>query len=671
MLFPGRPETDILGGAMKIITVLKDDSPDEILELFREAPAGEVIFVLPKKCKAFSAPAHFAAIASEASATGKVVSVMAADTAMAKLASDSGILVMSAEKPKRGRPSAKLAAQPPPADEDVQDFSDDAFQDDVVVPSDERMNVVGIDEKSEESEEVARAGMHVEGEGGADVDENADGIPDKLTEEKAEELVTDDDAGFIASGVQASHAALAAAMDGMLKVTRRQVKVPVPKPKATDVPVHVGTDELIASNAPDDYIDKVWRDRTQSKADPVIMTRPPTKQRLGPRLGGHMPRSVVIGLLILAAVLLGVGVYTVTGSSTIVIVPTSSAIDVSLTVQASDVFGSVDPEFLKLPGQRFSIEGSASATEAATGSRDVASKARGTITVTNEYSTAPQTLIATTRFVDEDGHVFRTLQSVTVPGSTEKGGKIVAGTIDIGVIADKPGAEYNAEPGTFIIAAFKERNDTERMQKLYGVSTAAMTGGANGPSAVVTQENYDVAVAAAQAAVQQKVKEALSAQAPGMRVLDEQGLTWNPLTVSARPDDAATDVTVTADGTLTTIAFRQSDLDDLIQRAVMQQQRVVVVPEQMTIEVSNALFDADTGILGFTIRILGPGYAPIDPEQVITDVVGKKSAAIRAYFSQNEDIQSATLELSPPWVRSVPTNRDKVDVQISYEQSGS
>ena len=40
----------------KIINVLKDDSFDEIIDLFKATPAEEVIFVLPKSAKAFNKP---------------------------------------------------------------------------------------------------------------------------------------------------------------------------------------------------------------------------------------------------------------------------------------------------------------------------------------------------------------------------------------------------------------------------------------------------------------------------------------------------------------------------------------------------------------------------------------------------------------------------------------
>jgi len=61
----------------------------------------------------------------------------------------------------------------------------------------------------------------------------------------------------------------------------------------------------------------------------------------------------------------------------------------------------------------------------------------------------------------------------------------------------------------------------------------------------------------------------------------------------------------------------------------------------------------------------------MDAASISTDIMGKKSADIRRYFSDNEDVQSATLELSPPWVRSVPTKPEKVHVEVVYESNAS
>jgi hypothetical protein len=151
-------------------------------------------------------------------------------------------------------------------------------------------------------------------------------------------------------------------------------------------------------------------------------------------------------------------------------------------------------------------------------------------------------------------------------------------------------------------------------------------------------------------------------------VLDEQEIAWEPLSATARPDDAASEVSVTARGTLTTVAFRQDDLDKLVQESVMQQHRTVVVPGQVQYAFAGARFDAGTGILSFALRVTGPGYAVIDTAEVVADIMGKRNAEIRRYFSQREDVQSASLELSLPWLRAVPTDPDKVGVQLNYDQ---
>ena len=77
-------------------------------------------------------------------------------------------------------------------------------------------------------------------------------------------------------------------------------------------------------------------------------------------------------------VVLGAVVYLMTGSAHVALTPVAKALDTQITVQASDMFTSVDDTFAKLPGQLLDVEKSASNTVNASGTRNVASKARGT-----------------------------------------------------------------------------------------------------------------------------------------------------------------------------------------------------------------------------------------------------------------------------------------------------
>ncbi len=644
---------------MKIINVLKDDTLAEILDIFRKASPGEVIFVLPKSSKVFSREDHFAAFAAEAESAGKTVSVMCSNPKVATLARKHGFTVMAGSKPLAPRkPKATLAANPPPADDDVQDVSEDAYQSDVVVPSDETMNVRGQDEGEEEADPLH--GMHVEEdeEESREQGDREEPTDEELTKEE------DADADFVATKNTGFRATLTAT--GPLDGVRRGAK-------PTDVPVKHGAERvqpvpLKAVAAEDlDYIDAVWRDKGGTMPVPNMpMKRPAPQQWHGD--GIKFSRRVTVGILAAAVVVLGVVVYLTTGNAAIAIVPIASNLDEQLSVQASDVFSSVDSTFNKLPGQLITITKTATRSESATGTRDVASKARGTMTVSNEYSSTPQTLIATTRFVTASGLVFRTLQSVTVPGSTVSKGKPVAGTVQVDVIADKPGPAYNVSAGKFTIAAFQEKGDTERAAKIYGTSSAAMSGGASGPSKVVTQADYDKAKADAIADLKQQIADAVAQQSSELRVIDNIEPSPNNITATARPDDAADNVSVTATATLTTIAFRQSDLDQLLRDAILKKDHRVVVPDQLQVSFDDVAFNADTGILSFVAAVNGPAYTPVDIDAVKTAIRGKANAQVRDYLAHQDNIATATLSLSPFWVTGVPNVDSRITVDVNYVQ---
>lgn len=636
---------------IKIINILKDDTFPEILELFRAAPAGEVIFVLPKNGRIFRREDHFAAFAAEAAGGQKVVSILTSNPEISAWARKYAFNVMSAGKPAPApkKPAATLAAAPPPADPDIQDFSEDAFQNDVAIPGGERDEVPGADEIENEADPLH--GMHIEEEGSVDEKDDAGALKEPTDDDLA---VADSD--FISASASSVHAELAAAVDSVRGGQGKSVKAVGGPGRVRSVPVAPAHEEL-------DYIDAMWRDKMGKGSG-----RPPGKLSKG---GRRISKTVAAGILCASFILLAVIVYLTTGSARVVITPTTTPVKTQLTVQASDVFSSVDENFNKIPGQLFQVTKTATQEATASGKRDLASKARGTLTVSNGYSSTPQALVATTRFASADGLIFRTLQTVTVPGSTVKNGAPVPGTVTVQVIADKPGPSYNIGSGKFTIPAFKERGDLDRYGKFTASSVAAMSGGASGPSSVVTQADYDAAKDAAVKAVQQQIKDAFAQQATGMTILDGLVAAVGDVTSTARPDDAATTFSVTATGTLKTVAFRQSDLFKLVAAALLKKDRLTVLPDKLGLSYGDITFKPDLGVLLFTASITGTGYAPLDRQAITNDIKGKDSGQVQAYFKDRAGVASATVTLSPFWVRSVPANPAKITLDIRYEDGSA
>src|SRR3990167_9140220 len=70
----------------KISNVLKDDKFEEILDLFKNTAAKEVIFVLPKTSKAFKNEEHFIILDNEAKKSDKKISLLCSSPDTNKLA---------------------------------------------------------------------------------------------------------------------------------------------------------------------------------------------------------------------------------------------------------------------------------------------------------------------------------------------------------------------------------------------------------------------------------------------------------------------------------------------------------------------------------------------------------------------------------------------------------
>lgn len=635
---------------IKIINVLKDDTLEEILDIFHQAPAGEVVFVLPKQSKLFRKEEHFSLFAKDAKTGEKTISVMTPNTAVAAMARAFGFTVLAA-KARGAKPKAALASSPPPQDDEADEVSEDAFQDDVKVPGGERDQIAGEDE-----DPAPPSGFHVEDERGPVEIEDEDG--QTLERPTNEELQYGGDADLATATLAASK------VDGV-RAGGMARGVPIPKraEKAQPVPVQTPPGE-----EGHDYIETMWRAKVQEGAAGLnkLFKRTPTSPSPTSSTPRRLTSKTTSIAILTASVLVLIGaLYFVRGSATIVLTPTAKTLQEDVSIQASDAFSSIDPAFNKLPGQLVSVSKTATQSRPSSGSRTVASKARGTITVYNEYSSSPQQLIATTRFATPSGLIFRTLQSITVPGSSVANGTLVPGKIDVDVVADKPGTDYDVPAGTFIVAAFQEKGDTDRVQKIYGKSTNAMSGGANGPSKVITADDYQGALQAATADATKQITDAVAAQSD-LQVLPVITPTITSTTSTGKTDDAADSVAVTVTANLHTVAFRQDDLKQLLVAAVLKKDRLVVVPDQLTLSYADPTFNTATGVLQFTVHVTGPGYQPLDTEAIATDIAGKNTQEARDYFAGKADVESATISMSPFWQRHIPTDTAHVKIQLVY-----
>lgn len=341
---------------------------------------------------------------------------------------------------------------------------------------------------------------------------------------------------------------------------------------------------------------------------------------------------------------------------------------ISLSFPATVRVDTKSPEDIE--GQKVSVQASDERTVAASGSETATARASGTLTIFNAYSSAPQSLVASTRFVSQDGKLFRLNETIVVPGTSVEGGQIKPSSIEAEVTADEAGPEYNIGPSSFSIPGFQ---GTPKYTAFTAKSTKAMTGGAKGVVKVVTADDVAKAQEGLPGAVSKKLADLFSKQVPNdLRILEDAIVENIAVTTDVTTGDRAEQVVAHAEGMRTVIAFRDADIQAKAQALLGERipDTTEIVPGKLTLTPTVKSRDFDKGILKLDIAVGAQAAWKVDMDKVRQAIAGKREGEIRGWLASQEEIESATVRFSPFWVRSAPKNvkRIRIRVEISGEE---
>ena len=321
-----------------------------------------------------------------------------------------------------------------------------------------------------------------------------------------------------------------------------------------------------------------------------------------------------------------------------------------------------------IPGQRIEVEERQERNVPASGTAEVTDRARGTITVVNAYSSAPQTLVATTRFVSQDGKLFRLDETTVVPGAKVEDGDITPASVEARVTADQSGPEYNIGPSSFSIPGFQ---GTPKFTAFTAKSIASMTGGARGTVKVVTENDVAAAREGLQEGLGDRLQQKFAQQAPRDLVALE-GATVETMTVTTDvgADARADQVVGRAEGRKSAIVFSQDDLDTRISTALAERisEMTEVVPDSIKTAPSVAERDIPGGRLRLTVEVEAQAAWHVDTAAVAEAIAGRREGEIRGWLAQQEAIASSEVSFSPFWVGVAPENRDRIRVRLELNK---
>ena len=358
--------------------------------------------------------------------------------------------------------------------------------------------------------------------------------------------------------------------------------------------------------------------------------------------------------------------YFIFPSATIILTPKKETISFSATITADTNINKVDYSLKKIPAQLIRVEKTETKEFLATGAGGSGSKAKGIITVFNAYNSAPQTLVATTRLVSTStGKLFRTNQTVTVPGAKMENGQIIPSSIDVEVAADAGGTEYNIGPSDFFITGFA---GSPKYEKFYGKSKEAMSGGSSGGEKSASSGDLENARKAMLAEFSAKQKNILDGQiAENMKAFQEAIRDEEPEITFSVPAGTATEkFSATIKFKSIALVFEKSHMNELADRLISAQltdkRRGIENTRQIAYDKIQVNFEK--GQMVFAAKISQEAVWKIDISDLKKKILGKDEAEIRKTFSQMPAISNAKIGFWPFWVKKMPSQVDKIKATI-------
>lgn len=379
-----------------------------------------------------------------------------------------------------------------------------------------------------------------------------------------------------------------------------------------------------------------------------------------PRFKKLAPVFIVAGMAVFA-----VASYFILPRAKITITPKAEASNYEMSVIADKNINKVDYSLKKIPAQLVRVEKKESKEFEATGSSSGSQKAKGIISIYNNYSAAPQTLVATTRFVAKDsGKLFRITKTIIVPGAKTEKGKLVAISIDAEVVADQPGTDYNIGPSEFVIPGFQ---GTPKYNGFFGKSSGSMAGGSSIAGAkVVSADDLENAKKSLKEGLKAGVANSLKEQiSSNFKLLEGALKEGEPeITFSHSVGAAAEKFTGTINAQIIALAFDPKYIDDLISANSGSQDSQQIVSGNRNINYNNWKVDFDKGQISINLKIDAEGASKINIADLKKKLAGKNEADIRKILSQTASVQNAKITLWPFWVKEIPKQTDKIEIMV-------
>ncbi len=365
---------------------------------------------------------------------------------------------------------------------------------------------------------------------------------------------------------------------------------------------------------------------------------------------GRLKRYLIVILLIIAVV--GLIVWTLNAEA-------------NITIESQQAY----IETTELPIQNaivIPLNYSYSTSTKVSSYQTIQQKSSGKVTFYNEFSTAAQPLNVKTKIRTASGLVYFTRTAVTIPGYKKSGTKIIPGTVQVSVDAEKAGSSYNVPSGQKLTIV--NYAGTSRGTKLYAKS-GGITGGSSEKKPVFSDKVEESAEDTALAAADNVFTQTLQGiqDEPGIIVVYSSSTLDTKVTNTAGASGIGT-TTVAVTGT----AYR-IDQPQIVSALISKYRSKIKEQMADTVDIDVTSLGADSigGTGKVTIvngnPVIDEGtwrvYTKFDPDGIRKYVQGKNiQTALNAIHANSH--ARAEISINPFWVRTLPMRPERINIEF-------
>lgn len=342
-------------------------------------------------------------------------------------------------------------------------------------------------------------------------------------------------------------------------------------------------------------------------------------------------------------------------------------VDTSMTLTASTAVKEADAATGRVPGELKEYKKSDTQKVAATGKKDMGTKAHGSVTLSLTDCSKDQVSIPSGTGISSGGMTFSTqadvlLKSVKIGPQCRNSDFKDFSTATVNVTANEAGDKYNLSARSYTVAGFSN----------VSAAGTAMIGGTSKLVTIVSQDDINNAkqkiLDTNKDTAQAEVKKQLTAD--GFMALEDTFNAADPLvTASPNVGDEAADVTVNVATSYTMFGASQAGIKQLLEADIKKR----IDTTKQTI-LNNGLGNAvikvatkDKESVQFSVEATASAGVQQDAEAIKKAVAGKKKGDIESQLSARPGVKGVTVTYSPFWVYKTPSSTKKITV--NFQQS--